>query len=409
MTIQVWDHENDCLVLDRPSLFRSGEEYTARPCGVAYCVKAENGSFYQVEHRFRMRYSLMFYDGKKETMIMDNIIVVASDLNCTFMMIYEVETGYLYIIDTRGIIYGVGTMEPKLSLGLCEFRVNINKQTGFYDIGTKGKPLISIRYMDKMKSLMLYMETAARIDAEINPKFKSFFRKKDTISYLYLTYTSKKKKAVIEYLLNQGIDYETVPNLMIDDDSKNIRIPLTEKNLNKEGVQFMVAKYDNGYSIYNIPIETYIAYLDMDYKYRAKFRLRVSQGSEKRGKEVMKTLNTLRQILASENDVELFKDIFKKIVVKLDPKIEMEENNRFYQLLITTPRDVVFEDMNRYALMNKLSYIQELGFDVTLESIKKLDAIALNKFMIEVVKKAHDNYKAAIDEYEKDILAKAGL
>ena len=51
--------------------------------------------------------------------------------------------------------------------------------------------------------------------------------------------------------------YEIVPNILCDDETINLRIPLTEENARRSDVQYLCSKYSNNYSIYNVPY-TYV-------------------------------------------------------------------------------------------------------------------------------------------------------
>ena len=160
-----------------------------------------------------------------------------------------IETEKTYLIDSTGTIYHIPNVTyRKFS---CPSLIN-NKRNGTIDING-----VTMKYRTEEQTIKFQNDTNAITNQKINPEFTKFFNQRKRLSYMWFTVRNNKCGSILRYCMAHGMKYETVPNVFEDDETVNIRIPLSKNNLLREDVQYIHAKYlgsaDNTYCIFDVP------------------------------------------------------------------------------------------------------------------------------------------------------------
>lgn len=169
-----------------------------------------------------------------------------------------------------------------------------------------------IKYRSQEEQLTFQEKTKAIEETIFNKEFNKFVRTtaKDDTPYLYLTGGSSKIGVMLNYFISNGMTYEIVPNLFYDDESINLRIPLIDENIKRKDVQYLYSKYSNTYSIYNIPFTCVGgAFTSLPKKIYNSSGFYLPKNREIISYAIA---NTLRTILNSSSDYEVYKKLFLK-------------------------------------------------------------------------------------------------
>lgn len=157
MTYETWDFENDVIETKSSLLFpkNTAQNYM----GSAYAVETSQGIFYQKPRSsFGMKYDLMLVNSSGESVYEKDIVVVASDMNYTCIIVHLEETGEYILIDTRGIFYLLGMSIEKTAPAM--YSMYFDRSSGFYSVGDRNNTKWIIRAVSKKKQFQIMMDSA---------------------------------------------------------------------------------------------------------------------------------------------------------------------------------------------------------------------------------------------------------
>lgn len=400
MQYEAWDFENDCVDTKQKLLFppKTAQNYM----GTAYAVETAVGIFYQ-KMRPDGKFNLMHIGASGEQLLMEDVTVVASDMKYTCIIVYLAKTCEFVLIDTRGVFYILEV--NKESVAPAMFSMRMDRKTGFYEVGPRNSCRWMIRGISKKKQFENMMKFAPTGAEELNPKFKGLFKKAET-SYLYLTILNSKKGKLIDYLINNVLPYEELPNMLIGDTTRNIRIPINEETLQMREMHFLMEKYYNTYAIQGIPIETILGTLEIDYKYKSQLNVYCQSASESQYPKVVSLINTIKMLYELESDLDVYKKVVKKIINLFPILHEISYDNYFAKLLLPYP-DTSFRgyEIQQEILKADLEYVNNVLLTgrpiVDVAAISRTDMICLYQ---EVYKLSKEYYKAEMKRYEDEMM-----
>ena len=142
---------------------------------------------------------------------------------------------------------------------------------------------------------------------------------------------------LIEHFISNGMEYELVPNLLADDETINLRIPLYGDNATRKDVQFLAAKYNNTFAILNIPFTEicgglnwpFFTYRSIERQYHVQFYLPPAKQII-----VYSIINTIRFLFPSEDDVTIFHKTIESLQEVMQSRPQMSFlTNCYYSLL----------------------------------------------------------------------------
>lgn len=432
----IWDSEKDYLVGDSKMLLQEGEtKESEQYFNWAYSLntavglyrrseirsvqkeeihKLSNGEEIVFSYTEELPMCLMLDNGKECRCIIEDIDIWATRYYNEFMVFSSNKTDKTYLIDSRGIIF-----QLPCTSNFCKYsnenEIEVDKRVGCYRING-----VTIYYRSPEQREKFLEKSQANYGAVFNKEFNRFIRKnaKNDVEYLYLTAGNSKCGVMVSYFADRGMKYEVVPNIFCDDDTVNIRIPLTGENVFREDVQFLCAKYSNNYCIYNIPYTQVGGGLEFPQKWKKKY---YEQGYYlPKGKEAMiySIVNTLHIALGVDDDYEIFKKSLSKIS-KLFSKGQCKTaENSFTSILLMHPND---ERINDTYIVRKRKYIDELLKDVSYnykktgnKTINEDDNSGqiLNYFSNELYvlayKESKKRFKERMQSYESGVLSEIG-
>lgn len=402
MQYENWNFENDLVITDELLMFPKN---TARKfMGTAYAVETTKGIFYQKPQEDGSC-NLMHVDEAGERVFIENAIVVASDMNYTCIIVHCEDSGEFYLVDTRGIFFLLEVAMDKL--GPAAYKMTLDRGTGFYDVGTDGNVRWMLRGVSKEKQFSVMMESAPSYEWTLNPKFKTLFSKKNAGKFFYLTIPSGKKGKVIEALGNQGLPYETIPNVFIEDDSRNIRISINEKTIENKALHFAMAKYYNTYNIAGIPLELFMGTLKFDRKVKNQLGVYMRSASNTQYPQVMSMAATLKMWYEAESDMDLYKKLFKRLLGLFSKKEDLGFENSFEALILPYPNSglVGMEENIRIMREHQQYIVKDLGFTTLLEDLERLDRVGAYRLYEKIYDASKKHYKSELASFEKEILA----
>lgn len=399
MKYEAWDFENNVVETKRPLMFpaKTAENYM----GSAYAVETEKGIFYQ-KMRPDGKFNLMLVDKQGERIFEEDIVVVASDIKYTCIIVHYERTGEFILIDTRGDLFLLEVNIERTNPAMYSMR--LDRKTGFYNVGFKEDIRWLIRAVDKKKQFLNAMNSAADDTAELNPKYKTIFKKSD-VQYLYLTILNSKKGKLIDYLIQNVLPYEELPNVFVDDTSRNIRIPINEVTLAKKEMHFLLEKYNNSYVINGIGLDVILGTLDVDYKIKNQLYFCGSSASETQHPKVVSIISTLKQALGYETDLELYKKFVKKFIDVFPQIPNLNYTNEFGKLLLPYPESGGRgAEINREELKKKSEYI-EMILGKSISNIDTLDIAGITMLYREAYDKSKKFYKEELKKFEESIIS----
>ena len=423
MELKQWDFEADMIVLDCPTLFDETEKTAKQYMGSAYAVNTATGIYYQHPREFGdLYFDLICVDREGAHVCMEEMVVVASNMNYTAMIIHEKQSGNNYLLDTRGVLYFLDSkiedMDP------AQYRFKFDKKTGFYSIAREKTWHLAIEKFDdlddarewfeaggddvrwmlrgksKKEMFMFMLDSAADPALELNPKMKSFLSKGTKQKCLYLT-LPRNAKGTKEAWLLQNLEHEVLPNIFFSDKSVNLRIPYSESNLSKKEFHYLASKHENTYAIQETAIKTLIACLDLDWKLKEKDNLLLAKPTEKAYATGTGIINTLKSLMELKDDTEVYKKVFKKILNLYEKGEAADYENYFEAFRVPYPK---YNDNaeNVRVLKERRAYITEvlqIKLPNSLESLKESEITALCKA---AYKASNEKRKAELSTYEKD-------
>lgn len=373
-----WDSDSDVITTNETVLLSPQHPDVAKYSAWAYSLNTANGFYFKHTENIPQRdaielsngtnitfnytseiTSLMFADSEVIKILFQNVTVWAHNFFKDFMIVTLHETDQTVLIDSRGEFF-----ELPIS-GIKKYHIasiKQNKREGYYLI----ENAVIVRYKTKEEQFTFVEKTSANLDAIFNKEFNRFSRAnaKNEAKYLYLTAGNSKCGALVNQFIGQGMQYEIVPNILVDDETFNIRIPLDGENATRKDVQFLCAKYHNTYSIYNIPYTEIGSKLELSRTQREKHeKLGIFfAGSSSEGHETISyfIINTFRSIFDTTDDYEIYKKVFAKIIRLIACGRGKLEYNYFSDLLLLHPAD---RSLNNQYVVQKRQYIDALLLD----------------------------------------------
>ena len=357
MTFRNWDATIDVLAesLDQPthwaySINTRVGQYSKETQKIAVNKSVGSGITFSYTQEIT---NLIIKNDNGTRCVMENVTVWPHNFYEKFMVFHSNDTGSIYLIDSRGIIFLTNSKRntgPLWNYG----SVKIDRKESCYIINDE----VVVYYRSAEERINFKKQSQGNSEARFNKDFNRFMRNDahNTTSYLYLTAGRTKCGAMVSYFGMQGMKYELVPNILCDDDTVNIRIPIDEENAARADVQFLCAKYRNTYSIYGIPLTTIGSGLCLPAKFR---HLSLDWGfSSIKGREAMiySIVDTIRMACGAKDDYDLYKKTFSKIKRLFERGSVKGVANSFLEKKLNYPS----ESISKAYLEERLDYINSL-------------------------------------------------
>ena len=327
-------------------LYRRSEEKTIT-------VKEDIGKEFSFSYPKQLPYDLMLDNGKTCVVVMEDVSVWGAYNHEEFMVFSSNITKQTFFIDSRGIIFELPCVSYVDRYGNGG-NIQIDRREGCYLING-----VSVYFRTDEERKEFEDKSKPIGGAVFNKEFNRFARSNahNETGYLYLIAGESKCGALVSFFASQGMKYEVVPNLLCDDDTINVRIPLDLENASRSDVQFLCAKYQNAYAIYGIPYDTIGGGFEFPSKWKQKQR--ELHFSMPKGKEAMvySIVDTLRNACGVNDDYEVYKRTMSKIIRLFERGSARPHKNEYTEILLLHPNE--FEANDAYVL-SRLDYINEL-------------------------------------------------
>lgn len=356
--------------------------------------------------------NLVLKCGSNTECVMENVTVWPHNYHDKFMVFHSNISGAIYLIDSRGIVF----LTDSKTTGTDHGTVKIDRKESCYIINDT----THVYYRSAEARAEFKQKCKGNRDVLFNKDFNRFMRKDahNTTAYLYLTAGHNKCGAMINYFGTLGMKYELVPNILCDDDTVNVRIPLDEENAARTDVQFLCTKYHNTYSIYGLPLTTIGSGLSLPEKYK---RLSFDWGfSSSKASEPMvySIVDSIRSACSAKDDYDLYKKSFAKIKRLFDRGKKKDISNLFSAIKLKHPYEII----SKAYLADKHSYIDRLlelsgesrrfeiisdgcSGDVELNS-SSIGAYDYDRSLYRIAyEQSKRMYTTAISDYESSVLA----
>lgn len=381
LTFPIWDPEKDVLVTDEKPLLSPHHPIVAKTMPWAYAINTAQGFFCMgnrsvtevdvvnlpnggtVEFRSTLsKQAFLCTDTSEEEYLFmhselsDDVWVWATDYSDAFLIVTFLSTDQTIIIDSRGTPFLLPITGIKR---YHRASVEMDKRRGCYVIEKE----VIVNFRTQEEQAAYEAKTDAGKGTRINREFSAFCRRnaKNDSQYLYLTVGQTKCGSFVRYFVDNGMEYEVVPNLFDDDATLNIRIPLTGVNATREDVAFLCARYHDEYSIYNVPYTEVAGILEKNRKIEAqchKMRIFFSSPFDERKETVSYyIINTLHSVIETQDEYEIFKATISKIMRLLWRTRSRGAMNCFTKLLLPHPAEVY--DPHRVVIENQ-EYVDTL-------------------------------------------------
>lgn len=412
MNVRAWNEESDYVVTDAKPLFTEidnlCEDYLF---GWAYSINTAVGLFYKSEEKIVdvsndfiinhpdehvvikhcLETDLLLFDGHTTKIVLKDVTVWATYYFNYLMIVTENKTQKTFLIDSRGIMFElIGLLKHGNDYNVD---VTINRREGYYNVNN-----LKIYFRNTIDRKKFSELIEPNNYANINKEFNKFIRNNtnNTTNYLYLTGGNNKCGAMLTYFAKQGMRLEVVPNILCDDETINIRIPLDEYNMNRKDVQFLCAKYKNNYSIYGISYNLICGGLNLNNKYTVEHNFYLPKNKES---IVYYIVNTLRVVCKTNDDNIVYKKTMKKIIGLFKKGLADEVNNIFSNIILLHPSDP--QKNNLYEINHK-DYINELLKEDDFESQSK-DDLYRRAYELSKIK-----YQECINKFEAETFIQMG-
>lgn len=373
----IWDEERDYLITNADVLLKKGEtayshDYfrwaysinTAaglyRKSDIQYVQKESvqrlnNGQLFSVSSKEELPACLVLDNGIELKYVMENVTIWTTGYYKSFMLVTSNETNTTYIVDSRGILFQLPCTYVPQNTYDNGGKISKDRRNGYFLVNNE----LKVYYRSLEERLLFKQRSKANTDAVFNKEFNRFVRSNahNENGYLYLTAGHTKCGALVSYFANNGMEYEIVPNLFSDDDTLNVRIPLTGSNAYREDVHFLCAKYENNYSIYNIPFTQVGGGLNFPPKWKRKFYDNGFNLPKEKEAMVYSVVDTLRLTLGTDDDYEVFKKSLSKVSRLMSKGSSKLKHNMFTNKYLLYPGD---SGVNDKYVSDRLDYINEL-------------------------------------------------
>ena len=156
MRYETWDFENDFIVTNAPLMFpkKTAQDYM----GSAYAVETTKGIFYQ-KLRPDGEFNLMLVNRRGEKSFIEDLVVVASDMKYTCIIVHCQKSGEYYLIDTRGVLFLLEVSKDKVAL--AAYNMVFDRSSGFYEVKNKAKVRWMLRGVSKQKQFEKMLRSAS--------------------------------------------------------------------------------------------------------------------------------------------------------------------------------------------------------------------------------------------------------
>lgn len=378
---QSWNSCIDILVQDATPLLPSNNPTVLKHSSWAYSINTANGFFHKsVNSSLFENDDLLLTTENSTKTLFKNITVWPHKYYPQFMIVTLHETKQTIIIDSRGIPF---TIDCRYSTYCYDKDVFCDKENGCFIIDNS----IIIKYRSPKQQELFIEQSKPIAGAVFNKKYNSFIRAnaKNTLPYLYLTASHSKCGMFIRHFIDNGMDYEIVPNMFIDDDSLNIRIPLFGQNLSRIDVQYLYAKHKNTYAIYNVPLEIAAGL----FAPASKFHTYVPEDKECLSRSIF---NTLCAALDTNDKGKIYQKTVAKILRLFSKTKLVDTPNKFLDQLLLHPNDMNLSD----------SYIKDKALYIAQLLSTDIDKITIDSYYI-AYPLAKQRYKNSIMQYESEI------
>lgn len=359
--IKNWDFEKDYIHENEDKLLNKSQKDLWEYGSLAYVLNTSKGVYYEKHNNvnnFDLSNSLYLDDGTVDRLVFYDMVITGTTATNSFMIIYDRKSGNEYLIDTTGFIYKLSELDTGLLPQICSYKIRKNFKTCCFDI--IGDNNYEILYVDKNTAEEHYRKNIPDDNLVINKKFLKFLnqRNKEDDLYLYFTLTNSKNGAICRYFCEKYGNYEILPNVFLDDNTINIRVKMPSEKEANEDHYFMCSKYElsfKKYSIYNMPLESYIGALDL-YKYKIFGFLKPSF---EKAPMYISINETIKKMMNYESDYELFKKFFCKLDKKINLSFSMikYKNNTFEKIKPEYPtgyeKDFIEKKKKYYEMNNK--------------------------------------------------------
>ena len=426
-----WDSDTDVLTISKDALLPQSHPDVAAHTPWAYSINTAKGFYFKQTEKISkndmielpnrksidLKYteeidSLYFTDAEGSRNLFRNVTVWAHYFFRDFMIVTLHETDQTILIDSRGEPFELSISGIK-KYHVCSIKQE--KREGYYVI----EGSIIVRYRTNEEQSTFKEKTDANLESIFNKEFNRFSRTNanNNTKYLYLTVGNSKCGALVNQFIKQGMQYEIVPNVLIDDETINVRIPLEGENAARKDVQFLCAKYFNTYSIYNIPYDEIGAKLELSRIQKEKCKKTGILFSESfgSGHETISyfIINTFRSMFNTTDDYEVYKKVFAKIARLLTRGNGKLEKNCFSDLLLLHPAD---RGLNENYVSKNKKYINLLLSENKQPSWEKLCREDADCFifsdpplsMSNAYKRAYDcsrkRFKEEMSSYESEVI-----
>lgn len=420
LDISIWRPETDTLVTDATPLLNEKSSFcSAEYFRWAYSLNTSAGLFRknivqgspnttkitfeaslatQVILPGKSRNDLVLDTGMSCNTIMSDVNIWPTQFFESFMVFTSNMTNQTFLIDSRGIIFEL-PCDSSLNLYKTSGSVGINKRDGYYLINN-----VKVRFRTNVQQKEFSLSCRPISNAHFNKSFNSFVRKNahNRLGYLYLTSGESKCGSFISYFSSLGMKYEIVPNILEDDDTINIRIPLDSENASRRDVQFLCTKYKNTYSIYGVSIESvgsgFSAFWNWNLR-QDELRFCMPKGKEPL---IYSIADTLRLACNSTSDHDVYIKVFSKVSRLFSNGSERPTVNEFSNLLLLYPTGPQVTDLYIYEHLQYINTLLGIKQSTTNQTkLKFISRMANNGFSIDCIKKI---FPELVQEYSYRIL-----
>ena len=385
-----WDPASDVLVLDATPLLASNDPIVTKYLPWAYALNTAAGLYrLHISEKFLGKNKLFLETPTSSSCLFHDVTVWATNFYKSFMIVSLHDTMQTILIDSRGTMYEIPGYRGRYG---TEGTVEMKKREGHYLLNGSFK----IKYRSIAEQEEFEKLTVPSTTVSISKAFNRFVRNNahNDQPYLYLTAGESKCGALVTHFAKNGMQYEPVPNLLDDDKTVNVRIPLNKENIARKDVQFLCAKYSNTYAIYNIPYVYIGGGLELPKAWKkAHYSLDFSMPVDKEPL-VYSIINTFRLITGSDDDYEVYKKTLSKVVRLLTKVKPTTYPNCFSDQLLKHPYDV--HASGDYISQNQDYICSLLGFASSsqIDEAKYQKAYSISK----------QQYKQALLQYESAVL-----
>lgn len=392
-----WNPQTDVLVQDETPLLESTNPIVISRMPWAYALNTAKGLFrLSVGTKFSEPSCLLLDTDKETKQLFEDVTVWATDYYNSFMIVSFHKSHQTVLIDSRGVMFEIPFYRKRYGR---EGVITQNKRDGCYLIDG----IFAIRYKTDKQQKEYEEKIKPDLTAIFNKEFNRFVRNNahNETKYLYLTIGESKCGALTRFFISQGMQYEVVPNMLCDDDSLNIRIPLNQENYQRKDVQFLCAKYKNTYAIYHIPYKCIGGGLELSDEWKRKnCQLGFYMPNDKE-LLVYSIINTFRAMFSTKDDYEVYKKTLSKVVRMIDRGNADGLPNQFSDILLPY---AYCDDIARVYLDKYRNYVNSLyGIHGNMQNHPGLYHAAYYRCL--------EHYKEVMKQYESGVLyqiAKSG-